>query len=175
MSEQPTAEDLARDLAADLALCEQHATVARFNWAQAMGQSVREPSGTGYPEFAWTAPLIALAACRRALAAEAILDAPQTALFADGREPTTNERHLLNLLSWREREATQAKEELAAFRMDVQVEYARLQKIIDDLADRVAAQSELLSLSRGVTKVVAYQPIELRPDDDGSPHVGEGH
>ncbi len=40
-----------------------------------------------------------------------ILEAPQIALFADGREPTENERHLLNLLSWRQQEAVDARAE----------------------------------------------------------------
>ena len=65
---------------------------------------------------------------------EAIVNAPAVALFADGREPTQNERHLLSLLSWREKEAAEAK-----------AEAQRLQGIIEGLADRVAAQSELLS------------------------------
>jgi len=34
------------------------------------------------------------------------------AVFADGREPTTNERHLLNLLSWRTQEAGRHREEI---------------------------------------------------------------
>lgn len=37
-------------------------------------------------------------------------------VFADGREPTTNERHLFNLLTWREHEAKVLKEEIARLR-----------------------------------------------------------
>lgn len=33
-------------------------------------------------------------------------------IFADGREPTTNERHLFNLLTWREHEARELKREV---------------------------------------------------------------
>lgn len=52
-------------------------------------------------------------ACSRAKAheCETILHAPRVALFADGREPTTNERHLLNLLEWRMRETRHAQQE----------------------------------------------------------------
>jgi hypothetical protein len=60
---------------------------------------------------------------------------PTAVVFADGREPTTNERHLLNLLSWREREAIENK-----------VEIDRLRGIIDSLAARCQQQSELLRL-----------------------------
>lgn len=74
------------------------------------------------------------ATLRRAIFAEAILNAPRVMLFADGREPTTNERHLANLLEWSQQHARQAKEEAM-----------RLQGIIDGLADRVAQQSHLLS------------------------------
>jgi DNA anti-recombination protein RmuC len=41
-----------------------------------------------------------------------------TAMFADGREPSENERHLLNLLSWREREAREAKADNARLRSE---------------------------------------------------------
>lgn len=43
---------------------------------------------------------------------EAILDAPQTVFFTDGRAPTENERHLLNLLSWRKSEIARLKADL---------------------------------------------------------------
>lgn len=49
----------------------------------------------------------------------AILDAPVVMLFADGREPTTNERHLANLLSWRQQEATEAKVEAGVLRAEL--------------------------------------------------------
>jgi hypothetical protein len=62
------------------------------------------------------------------------IDAPQDVLFADGREPTRNERHLLNLLTWRYVEANELREEVA-----------RLQEIVRGPPGRVAAQSELLS------------------------------
>lgn len=42
-----------------------------------------------------------------------IISTPRTALFADGRQPTTNERHLLNLLDWRTKEAAEAAAEAA--------------------------------------------------------------
>lgn len=70
----------------------------------------------------------------------ATFTAPSPMLFADGREPTTNERHLANLLSWREAEARQMKEDID-----------RLREIIRGLADCVAAQSELLT-ARAETK-----------------------
>lgn len=57
----------------------------------------------------------------------AALNATPKMLFADGREPTENERHLSSLLSWRIREAEGLRQQVAA------------------LADRVAAQSELLA------------------------------
>lgn len=48
---------------------------------------------------------------RRALYAEAILNAPRVMLFADGREPTKNERHLFNLLTWAQHECRKQKEQ----------------------------------------------------------------
>lgn len=39
-------------------------------------------------------------------------ETPEQALLADGREPTRNERHLLSLLSWRQKEAREARAEL---------------------------------------------------------------
>jgi len=50
---------------------------------------------------------------------QAILDQPVTMLFADGREPTRNERHLRNLLSWRMKEAEEAKAEAASLRAEL--------------------------------------------------------
>jgi hypothetical protein len=67
-------------------------------------------------------------------AARAALEASRKMLFADGREPTENERHLFNLLTWRDAEAT-----------DLKADVARLQGIVNGLAARVVAQSELLS------------------------------
>lgn len=107
---EPTPDDLRRDLEGDL------------NFLDAM------PFGRG------TGPDARRMAIRRAIHAEAILNAPAVVMFADGREPTRNERHLINLLSWREKEAAEAKTEVV-----------RLQRIIDGLVDRVAAQSDLLS------------------------------
>lgn len=48
----------------------------------------------------------------------AVLDDPTPMVFADGREPTTNERHLRNLLSWRDLEARRTREELAHVRAE---------------------------------------------------------
>ncbi len=42
--------------------------------------------------------------------------ASQPMLFADGREPSENERHLANLLAWRGREAAQLKDEIRLLR-----------------------------------------------------------
>lgn len=64
----------------------------------------------------------------------AALTAEPVMHFADGRQPTENERHLFNLLSWREAEARQLHTEIQGLR-----------QIIEGLSDRVAAQSELLS------------------------------
>lgn len=47
---------------------------------------------------------------------QAILDQPVVMLFADGREPTRNERHLRNLLAWRTKEAEEAKAEATRLR-----------------------------------------------------------
>lgn len=54
-------------------------------------------------------------------------------VFADGREPTTNERHLFNLLTWREHEAQGLKEEIARLRSSQgeNKEIARLRSIIE--------------------------------------------
>jgi hypothetical protein len=62
------------------------------------------------------------------------VDASRKMLFADGRAPTENERHLFNLLTWREAEA-----------VDLRADVVRLQTIVNGLAARVVAQSELLS------------------------------
>lgn len=152
-SGEPTAEDRRRDLAADLATCDAATGGDWFAWvreevpASMGGQpygNVQGPRRVCVDRAELFAPADAVfmaaarygwpAAIRRLMWAEAILDAPRVALFADGREPTTNERHLLNLLEWRAKEAAEAKAEVA-----------RLQGIIDGLAARVAGQSELLS------------------------------
>lgn len=49
-----------------------------------------------------------------------IIDKPRVMLFADGREPTKNERHLVNLLEWRELESRRAKEDVANLRRQLQ-------------------------------------------------------
>lgn len=41
----------------------------------------------------------------------------EDALFADGRAPTPNERHLLNLLAWRSAEAARLREEIARLQL----------------------------------------------------------
>lgn len=56
------------------------------------------------------------------------------AVFADGRKPTDNERHLIHLLAWREQEAITRSQEII-----------RLRGIIDSLALRCHSQSELLT------------------------------
>lgn len=116
MSTKPTEEDLKRDLGAYLSECRRFAAQTAFNHAAAAGDLALTPSGTGYPEFLADAPVVAESACRRALFAEAILSAPLVALFGDGRQPTENERHLLNLLSWREHENARLKAELQHLR-----------------------------------------------------------
>jgi hypothetical protein len=50
---------------------------------------------------------------------QAVIDKPREMLFADGREPTRNERHLANLLEWRQKEAQEAKDEAAALRAEL--------------------------------------------------------
>ncbi len=152
---EATADDLSRDLAADLATCDaatggpwiypvplcktiESVGALRKGIYRAVAKSLLSYKSSDQCEA--DARMIAASregwpvAIRRALAAEAIINAPVVALFADGREPTTNERHLLNLLSWREREAAEAATEVK-----------RLQAIIEGLSDRVAVQSELLS------------------------------
>jgi hypothetical protein len=124
---EPTADDLSRDLAADMATCDAATGGPWIDMGDTepyAGQVIATPGGKSLtvvfdsPEmddrpddrrFAVEAREGWPAAIRRALAAEAILDAPLVALFADGRQPTTNERHLLHLLSWREKEAAEAK------------------------------------------------------------------
>ena len=63
----------------------------------------------------------------------AILEAPQTMLFADGRQPTENERHLSNLLSWRQKEAAEAREAAAVLGEQLSVATARAQRFRDAL------------------------------------------
>lgn len=50
---------------------------------------------------------------------------PCEALF-DGREPTTNERHLLNLLSWRESENAELRQRMAAMEQEHSEEMHRM-------------------------------------------------
>ncbi len=52
---------------------------------------------------------------------------PVIAKFSPDREVSRNERHLLNLLSWRENEAKQLKEELAVVKEQLEVAIDRSQ------------------------------------------------
>lgn len=45
----------------------------------------------------------------------AVINTPSAMVFADGREPTENERHLWNLLTWREADLAKQKEQTAYF------------------------------------------------------------
>lgn len=69
---------------------------------------------------------------------QAIFDAPRVMMFADGREATTNERHLCNLMEWARKDQLRAKEELQHFREQwekshaaSEVEIAALRKQIE--------------------------------------------
>lgn len=65
---------------------------------------------------------------------QSILDQPVVMLFADGREPTRNERHLRNLLAWRMKEAEEAKVEAGIVRAELansKAEVTRLRSIIE--------------------------------------------
>ena len=53
--------------------------------------------------------------------------------FADGRQPTENERHLSNLLSWRQKEAAEAKEAAAVLGEQLSVATTRAQRFRDAL------------------------------------------
>ena len=64
----------------------------------------------------------------------AALEADPGVIFTDGRQLTTNERHLLNLLSWRVREAEALKDELR-----------RTRGVCDSLAHRCSEQSDLIT------------------------------
>lgn len=64
----------------------------------------------------------------------AALEADPGVIFTDGRQLTTNERHLLNLLSWRVREAESLKAELR-----------RTRGVCDSLAHRCSEQSDLIT------------------------------
>jgi hypothetical protein len=148
-----TEEDLARDLTADLKLCEaatpgpwerRDTLIGQDKYhssTEIVGAPVyahgRRVGGASvcklYAGFVWFEGDCVFvpasrdgwpAAIRRALAAEAerdalrkdacaVMAADVRAVFADGREPTTNERHLLNLLSWRERENAELRRRLA--------------------------------------------------------------
>lgn len=47
---------------------------------------------------------------------QAVIDTPAKMVFADGREPTENERHLWNLLTWREADLAKQKEQTEYFK-----------------------------------------------------------
>jgi len=96
---------------------------------------------------------------------QAILDAPVVMLFADGREPTTNERHLANLLSWRQQEVTEAKVEAGLLRAElasVKAEVARLRTLIE--RDRTGLAAGLAE----VRKIVGGYGWLAREDEWGS-------
>jgi hypothetical protein len=75
----------------------------------------------------------------------AVLDDPTPMVFADGREPTANERHLRNLLSWRDLEARRVREELAHVRAECERVTAgyREQERARIRADVAAVRAEL--------------------------------
>lgn len=69
--------------------------------------------------------------------------------FADGRKPTDNERHLMNLMSWRQKEAAEAKEAAAVLAEQLNVATTRAQRFRDALL-RVATHIDVWSY-RGVS------------------------
>ena len=78
---------------------------------------------------------VELAAARQeSRESRAALEADPGVIFTDGRQLTTNERHLLNLLSWRVREAESLKAELR-----------RTRGVCDSLAHRCSEQSDLIT------------------------------
>lgn len=73
------------------------------------------------------------------------LTAQHGMVFADGREPTDNERHLMNLLVWRQKEAEQAKAELAFIRAGIDPMYIMYR----DLEERLQrSENNLTRLKR---------------------------
>lgn len=68
----------------------------------------------------------------------AIFNEPRVMMSGDGREPTRNEWHLCNLLEWARHGERQAKEGYAH-------EIARLQKIIEGMAGRIAAAHDVIA------------------------------
>lgn len=53
-------------------------------------------------------------------------------LFVDGREPSRNERHLINLISWRQEESRQNKEEIAILREQLNAAAERAEALEED-------------------------------------------
>lgn len=81
---------------------------------------------------------------------------PREALFAVGRVPTENERHLLNLLSWRDHEARQRTEEFAILREQLEVAVDRSQSwknLCEHYKELAEARGEALDRLRGEKKV----------------------
>ena len=50
-------------------------------------------------------------------------------LFADGRQPTKNERHLCNLLSWREREAVGLRAHIGRLAYELDFQHAECERL----------------------------------------------
>lgn len=78
----------------------------------------------------------------------AVIDMPAKMVFADGREPTTNERHLWNLLTWREADLAKQKEQTEYFKQqcdEAGTEIDRLKQQIEGHCERIVAASEVIA------------------------------
>lgn len=154
----PTEADMRVDLAMMLDNLER-----QIVWLN--GQSKRE-GAVFSPQDIARAYAGTVSAIRRALHAEAILNAPREMLFADGREPTKNERHLLNLLSWREKESADAKAALADHYRHMEQTLVRL----NDVTDKVEARVKELEVAIAQVLVLLHN----RGDSDEAIRLLEG-
>lgn len=83
------------------------------------------------------------------------MNLPAEMVFADGREPTQNERHLFNLLTWREHEAKELKREVERLRnlngrqaMDLQAVRDTVQEYRKEILPEWRAEAEALDRLR---------------------------
>jgi len=101
----------------------------------------------------------------------AVLTAEPVMHFADGRQPSENERHLYNLLSWREKEAEQAKADLADAREQAAVTEEQF-KVACERSEEWKARAEKAEAFKAWTH--AYLDAHGVPHHPPGTHGAEG-
>lgn len=99
-----------------------------------------------------------------------IINYPCTPLFVN-REPTQNERHLINIISWRQREAAEARAELATLRASQRAEWEAAAKWGQEQAKETARCVCMFQFGAGgstffsLAQDIAAIPVVDLPDD----------